>query len=149
MVGLVEEYFSNISATSNPFGFNDILSGILPMVIEDMNTSLNQIYIANEVVKAFHQMAPLIAPSLDGMPRIFYKSFCHIVGGDVTTAVLNTSFILESIDTTFISLIPKIQNPKKVSDFRLISLCNVFYKLIAKVLVNCLKLVLPYVVADS
>ena len=149
MVGLVEEYFSNISATSNPFGFNDILSGILPTVIEDMNTSLNQIYIANEVVKAFHQMAPLIAPSLDGMPRIFYKSFCHIVGGDVTTAALNTSFILESIDTTFISLVPKIQNPKKVSDFRLISLCNVFYKLIAKVLVNCLKLVLPYVVADS
>ena len=62
---------------------------------------------------------------------------------------MNTGFILESINTTFISPIPKIQNPKKVSNFRPIILCNVFYKLIAKVLVNRLELVLPYVVADS
>ena len=74
------------------------------------------------------------------------------MGGDITNAVLvalNLGIILESINTTFISLIPKIQNPKKVSDFRPISLCNVFYKLISKVLVNRLKLVLPYVVSDS
>ena len=74
------------------------------------------------------------------------------MGGDITNAVLvalNLGIILESINTTFISLIPKIQNPKKVSDFRPISFCNVFYKLISKVLVNRLKLVLPYVVSDS
>ena len=74
------------------------------------------------------------------------------MGGDITNAVLvalNLGIILESINTTFISLIPKIQNPKKVSDFRPISLCNVFYKLISKVLVNRLKLVFPYVVSDS
>ena len=74
------------------------------------------------------------------------------MGGDITNAVLvalNSGIILDSINTTFISFIPKIQNPKKVSDFRPISLCNVFYKLISKVLVNRLKLVLPYVVSDS
>ena len=74
------------------------------------------------------------------------------MGGDITNVVLvalNSGIILDSINTTFISLIPKIQNPKKVSDFRPISLCNVFYKLISKVLVNRLKLVFPYVVSDS
>ena len=74
------------------------------------------------------------------------------MGGDITNAVLvalNLGIILESINTTFISLIPKIQNPRKVLDFRPISLCNVFYKLISKVLVNRLKLVFPYVVSDS
>lgn len=50
---------------------------------------------------------------------------------------------------TFIALIPKIKESKKVLDFRPISLCNVVYKLIAKVLVNRLKLVLPYIVSDS
>ena len=117
-----------------------------------MNTSLNQEYTADEVVQALHQMAPLTAPGPDSMSPIFYKSFWHIVGGDIINAVLaalNSGIIPASINTTFISLIPKIQNPKKVSDFRPISLCNVFYKLISKVLVNRLKLVLPYVVSDS
>ena len=82
----------------------------------------------------------------------FYKSFCHIVGKDVTEVVLNalnSGFVLDSINSTFIALIPKIKDPQKVSDFRLISLCNVIYKLIAKVLVNHLKLIFPYVVSNS
>ena len=149
---LVEEYFSNIFSTSNPSCFDDILEGISPTVTDDMNTSLNREYTAAEVIQALHQMAPLTAPGPDGRFPIFYKSFWHIMGGDITNAVLaalNSGIIPDSINTTFISLIPKIQNLKKVSDFRPISLFSVFYKLISKVLVKRLKLVLPYVVSDS
>ena len=70
----------------------------------------------------------------------------------VTKAVLsalNIGVVSKSINTTFIALIPKILEPKKVFDFRLISLCNVIYKLITKVSVNCLKKILPYVVSDT
>lgn len=56
---------------------------------------------------------------------------------------------LESINTTFISLIPKIKNPKKVSDFRPINLCDVIYKLFAKVVANQLKKFLAVSVLDS
>ena len=136
----------------NPSGFDDILKGISPTVTKDMNAGLNHEYTADEVFQALHQMAPLTTPSPNGMSPIFYKSFWHIVGGDITAAVLatlNFGIIPESINTTFISLIPKILNHKKVSDFRLINLCNVFYKLITKVLVNRLRLILPYVVFDS
>ena len=136
----------------NPSGFDDILKGISPTVTKDMNAGLNHEYTADEVLQALHQMAPLTTPSPNGMSPIFYKSFWHIVGGDITAAILvalNLGIILESINTTFISLIPKIPNHKKVSDFRLINLCNVFYKLITKVLVNRLRLILPYVVFDS
>ena len=136
----------------NPSGFDDISKGISPTITKDMNAGLNHEYIADEVLQAFYQMAPLTTPVTNGMSPIFYKSFYHIVGGDVRAVVLvalNLGIIPNSINTTFISLIPKIQNSKKVSDFRPISLCNVFYKLIAKVLVNCMKLFLPYVVFDS
>ena len=76
------------------------------------------------------------------MSPIFYKSFWHIVGDDVTAVVLkalNTGVIHESLNSSFITLIPKIKHPKKVSDFQPISLCNVIYKLISKVVVNRLK----------
>ena len=104
--------------------------------MKDMNIGLNHEYTADEVLQALHQMAPLTAPGSNGMSPIFYKSFQHIVGDDVTTAVLaklNLGIIPESINTPFISLIPKILIHNKVSDFRPINLCNVFYKLIANV----------------
>ena len=62
---------------------------------------------------------------------------------------LNSGCVHESLNETFIPLIPKIKNPKKVSDFRPISLCNVVYKLISKVVVNWLKQILPNIVSDS
>jgi len=145
-------YFDTMFTTSNPTGFDEILGGLLPTVTDEMNVSLNKPYNAKEVLKTLHQMDPLIAPGPDGMSPIFYKSFWHIVGKDVLEVVLtalNLGTISKSINSTFLALIPKIKDPKKVSDFRPISLCNVVYKLIAKVLVNRLKLILPYVVSDS
>lgn len=50
--------------------------------------------------------------------------------------------IRASINTTFISLIPKVDKPSTFDDFRTISLCNCLYKLILKVISKRLKAVL-------
>ena len=97
-------------------------------------------------------MAPTIAPRPDGMSPIFYKTIRNIVGNDVIKTVLNalnSGCVHESLNETFIALVLKIKNPKKVSNFRPISLCNVVYKLISKVMVNLLKQILPNIVSDS
>ena len=152
MAKLIEEYFGALFTSTDPSGFDDILCGIQPSVTDDMNEDLTREFTIEEVHQALKQMAPTTTPGLDGMSPVFYKSFWHIVGNDVTSIVLNalnSGVVHESLNSIFISPIPKIKNPKKVSDFRPISLCNVIYKLISKVLVNCLKLVLPNIASDS
>jgi len=44
--------------------------------------------------------------------------------------------MLKQINHTFIALIPKVENPSSTAQFRPIRLCNNFYKIIAKILVN-------------
>jgi hypothetical protein len=78
----------------------------------------------------------------DGMSCFFFHKFWHIIGEDVIEAVLsilNSGYLLQKINFTHIVLIPKVPNPRKMTDFRPISLCNVVYKIISKVLANRLK----------
>ena len=150
--GIIKQYFRSIYSSLNPSDFDNILQGIHPTTTEEAAELLGCDFHADEVGVALKQMAPLTTLGPDGMSPIFYKSFWHIVGEDVTTVVLkalNIGVVLDSLNSTFIALIPKIKHPKKVSNFRPISLCNVVYKLISKVVVNCLKKFLASAIPES
>ena len=86
------------------------------------------------------------------MTALFFQKYWHIVGSDVTNAVLDflqQGRMLGCVNFTNIVLIPKVQAPNNMSQFRPISLCNVLYKIISKVLVNRMKFILPQVISDS
>uniref|UniRef100_A0A8I6WS32 Reverse transcriptase domain-containing protein n=1 Tax=Hordeum vulgare subsp. vulgare TaxID=112509 RepID=A0A8I6WS32_HORVV len=75
-----------------------------------------------------------------------------MLGEDLIEEVLyaiNTCTIPNGWNDTTIVLIPKINNPKKVTQFRPISLCNVVYKVIAKMVATRLKVFLPDIISPT
>lgn len=73
------------------------------------------------------------------------------MGFDVFNVVfdcINSRNFLQSINFTYITLIPKRKNPKLMSHVRLISRCNVIFKLISKVLANRLKRILGRIISN-
>ena len=53
-----------------------------------------------------------------------------------------------SMKTAFLALIPKEKGVNTFNRFCLISLCNIGYKLITKVIANRLKLILPKIIPE-
>lgn len=60
-----------------------------------------------------------------------------------------TSTLHHNVNETFVRLIPKIQAPKKAADYKPIALCNVYFKIISKILTQRLKPLLHKLVSDN
>ncbi|KAK9997343.1 hypothetical protein SO802_022029 [Lithocarpus litseifolius] len=114
--------------------------------------SLTQPYSEEEVRVAQFNMHPSKALGPDGMSPFFFQKYWHIVGPDVTLAVLSVLHSgrpLKKMNFTHIVLIPKKNDPQSITEFRPISLSNVVSRIISKVLANWIKSILPNVNFDA
>ncbi|KAL9664246.1 hypothetical protein QQ045_019645 [Rhodiola kirilowii] len=105
-----------------------------------------------EIQAAVFQMNPTKAPGPDGFHALFYKKFWHIIKDEVIDTirqVFEEGKLKEGMNETLIVLIPKNINPKKVEEFKPISLCNVSAKIVMKILANRLKDCLSFLISES
>ncbi|XP_030499797.2 uncharacterized protein LOC115715121 [Cannabis sativa] len=118
----------------------------------ETNNDLLQPIQDEEVKQALFQMHPDKAPDPDGMGPGFYQTHWAIVGKDVIKFV-NDFFISgnfpSGINETNLVLIPKKKNFSSMSDLRPIALCNVLYKVAAKVLANRMRHIIDKVISDT
>ncbi|GKB03041.1 RNA-directed DNA polymerase, eukaryota, reverse transcriptase zinc-binding domain protein [Tanacetum coccineum] len=96
----------------------------------------------DEIKEAIFDIDSNKASGPDGYTSRFFKKAWSIIGKEVYLAIRGffiNGKLLGEINATMIALIPKLEVPNKVSEFRPISCCNVIYKSISKILTNRIK----------
>jgi hypothetical protein len=119
-----------------------VLSLIAPKITQVDNDKLLAPITKDELKEALFEMHPDKAPGPDGFNPAFYQHFWELCGDDIFVAVkewLERGYFPSSLNDTNICLIPKCERPASMKDLRPISLCNVLYKMVSKLLANRLR----------
>lgn len=89
------------------------------------------------------------SPGPDGFNNEFYKKCWPIIRADfynLCKAFYENTLCLRSINSSHITLVPKVENPVSISDYRPISLLNSSLKLLTKLLANRLQSIITRLV---
>ena len=131
---------------------DDIVACIPQIIQPHHNKLLQAIPSTSEVYESLFSLPTDKSPGLDGFPTFFFQMFWRVLMNDVVKAVhklFGARSILKEINSTFLVLIPKVPGANYLENFRPISLCNSFYKIILKVLTSRFLKLLPLIISQQ
>ncbi|XP_042942689.1 uncharacterized protein LOC122276859 [Carya illinoinensis] len=132
---LFQSFFQHLFTSIDPASIDVCLRNMQTVVTPEMNVVLTQGISNYEVERAVFTMNAMGSLGPDGFPALFYQNHWEVVGSDICAAIkdgfLSTEWPQE-FNATHITLIPKVKNPSRVTEFKPISLCNVIYNILAK-----------------
>ncbi|XP_071901113.1 uncharacterized protein [Coffea arabica] len=131
---------------------SNMLHLILPLIIGEDNRMLEAVPSIEEIYQVVRVMEKDNATGPNGFMGKFYTFTWEVVAQDVYNAVLSFFCGVELprfITSTSIVLLPKVLNPQDLSQFRPISLCNFFNKLLSRILADRVAGVLPKIIFPS
>lgn len=151
LCSIIKKYYSNIFSDdqlSNTYVSQEngasISSEQNNMLIADLSYE--------EFTDAVKSMHPDKASGPDGLNPAFFQHFWKLIGKAVFSCCkqwLSDCKFSAGVNDTTLVLIPKKDNVEEVKDIRPITLCNVLYKIVAKVLANRLQKILPTVISEE
>lgn len=142
-------YFNSLFTSQLPSDLSTPYPPLLPLTSSTLpqhTLSFSYPPSAEEVHEAVMSLHPLKAPGSDGFHAFFFHKHWEIVKEDVSqfiSHIFSSKTLPPQINHTLLSLIPKVDSPLTIKQFRPIGLCNTIYKIVSKILVNRIRPVLP------
>lgn len=138
----ISNYFQNIFTSSNNTDLQVVNEVLLPVISTHCNEDLIKLPSLQEIKEALFSISADKAPRPDGFLAAFYQAYGDIIGEDISRDIrsfFEDNGLSTRVNETHVTLIPKISAPRKVADYKPIALCNVQYKIVAKILTRRLQ----------
>ena len=151
MGSIALSYFRNLFSLGLP-NFDGLEISLTDVDSLEENESLVAPFSKEEFTKAIKQKHLEKSPGLDGLNPRFYQRFWPLIGDQIFSVAsqwLSIGAFPLGLNNTLIVLIPKCENPSSMKELSPILLCNVLYKLVAKVLAKRMKDVLCRPISPS
>ncbi|KAK7268946.1 hypothetical protein RIF29_21657 [Crotalaria pallida] len=119
---------------------------------EEDSKELESLPSLEEIKKSVWDCESSRAPGYNGFNFGFVKRMWDVVGDDFFRFINNffqQGKLLNEVNRTWVTLIPKIDGACELKHFRPISMVGCIYKVIAKILSNRLKKVLPNLIGET
>ena len=119
---------------------------------EEDNLELMDEVLEEELKATLHSFQKDKSPGPGRWTIEFFKAACNTIGPELLKLVEETGLnghLHPPLNTTFLALIPKKDNSDSMEDFSPISLWNITYKVVAKVIAQRLKKVISKLISNE
>ncbi|XP_028102574.1 uncharacterized protein LOC114301812 [Camellia sinensis] len=119
---------------------------------DEVRAALEAEFLESEVIAAVKTCDGNKAPSPDRFNLMLFQKCWQSIKGDVMQFMSEfhqNSKLVHGINSSFVALIPKNDNPSCLGEYRPISLIGSLYKVLAKVLSNRIKHIMPRIISES
>ena len=150
--GVICKFYDNLFTSNHFDSAHTIEKALKPCISLETNEELIKEPTPEEIRNATFAIHADKAPGPDGFSASFFQSNWEVIGPAIVTEVqrfFTTGILSPSLNETHVRLIPKTLDATKVEDYRPIALCNVYYKIISKILTMRLQPVLCNIISEN
>jgi hypothetical protein len=138
----VNSFYQQLLGLSNAVNEGEMVTTVSALTDTSISDStkdlLDHDVTDDEIKSTMFSLGSEKAPGPDSF-TVFSRMLGQLLGVMCAKLSNHSSSLLKEVNSTIITLVPKVHNPSTITEFRPIACCNVLYKCITKILANRLR----------